>query len=82
LEAEVILEYDSARWAKAVADAVSGDNVKAPIGLSVSTLCAGRKVVMRVEFGGRLLTFIATIDDLLFSASSAEKALSATEKLF
>jgi len=81
LEAEVILEYDRARWARAVADAVSADNVKAPAGLSVRTVCTGRKVVTCVECQGKLMTFIATLDDLLFSASSAEKALRVTEKL-
>jgi hypothetical protein len=81
LEAEVILEYDRARWARAVADAVSADNVKAPAGLSVRTVCTGRKVVTHVECQGKLMTFIATLDDLLFSASSAEKALCVTEKL-
>ena len=79
--AEVILEYDSARRARAVADAVSADNVKAPVGLSVRTVCTGKKVVTRVECEGKLITFIATLDDLLFSASSAEKALRVTEKL-
>jgi hypothetical protein len=81
LEAEVVLEYDSARWAKAVADAVSADNVKAPAGLSVRTVCEGRRVVTRVECQGKLMTFISTLDDLLFSASSAEKALRVTERL-
>jgi hypothetical protein len=81
LAAEVILEYDRARWARAVADAVSADNVKAPVGLSVRTVCIGKKVVTRVKCEGKLITFIATLDDLLFSASSAEKALRVTDKL-
>jgi len=81
LEAEVMLNYNRARWARAVADAVSADNVKAPVGLSVRTVCTGRKVVTRVACEGKLVTFIATLDDLLFSASSAEKALRVTEKL-
>lgn len=76
-----MLEYTRARWARAVADAVSADNVKAPVGLSVRTVCAGRKVVTRVRCEGKLITFIATLDDLLSSASSAERALRVTEKL-
>jgi hypothetical protein len=75
------LEYDSARWAKAVADALSADNVRAPAGLSVRTVYTRRKVVTRVECQSKLMTFIATLDDLLFSASAAEKALCVTEKL-
>jgi hypothetical protein len=81
LEAEVVLEYDQARWAKAVADAVSADNVKAPAGLIVKTVCTDKKVVTRVEWQGKLPTFIATLDDLLFSASAAEKTLRVTEGL-
>jgi len=81
LEAEVVLEYDRARWAKAVADAVSADNAKAPAGLSVRTVCTDKKIITHVEWQGKLPTFISTLDDLLFSASAAEKALRVTEEL-
>jgi hypothetical protein len=75
LEAEITLEYDDARTAEAVACAVSPDNFKTPAGLTIKTVCDGRRVVTRLEAEVKLATFIATIDDLLFSASTAEKAL-------
>ena len=81
MEAEVTLEYGSARVAKAVADAVSADNLKAPSGMTVETVCDDKRVLTRIEFGGKLATFIATVDDLLFSVSTAEKALRVMEKL-
>jgi len=81
LEAEVTLEYGSARVAKAVADAVSADNLKAPSGMKVETACNGKRVFTKIEFDGKLATFIATVDDLLFSVSTAEKALCVMEKL-
>ncbi len=81
MEAEVTLEYGSARVAKAIADAVSADNLKAPSGMIVETACNGKKVFTKIEFEGKLATFIATVDDLLFSVSTAEKALCVMEKL-
>ena len=81
MEAEVTLEYGSARVAKAVADAVSADNFKAPSGMAVETACNGKRVFTKIRFGGKLATFIATVDDLLFSVSTAEKALCVMEKL-
>ena len=81
MEAEVTLEYGSARVAKAVADAVSADNFKAPSGMAVETACNGKRVFTKIEFDGKLATFIATVDDLLFSVSTAEKALCVMEKL-
>lgn len=61
--------------AKAIANAVSPDNFKTPIGLSVKTIREEKKVVTYVECESKFATFIATIDDLLFSASTAEKTL-------
>jgi hypothetical protein len=81
LEAEVTLEYDDARLAAAVAKAVSPDNLKTPRGLSVRTAWKAKKVVTYIKFRGRLETFIATIDDLLFCASTAERTLQIARKL-
>ena len=81
MEAEVTLEYGSARVARAVADAVSADNLKAPSSMTVETVCDGTRVLTKIRFEGKLATFIATVDDLLFSVSTAEKALCVIEKL-
>jgi hypothetical protein len=75
LEATVTLEYADAKSAQAVADAVSPDNLKAPVGLVVKTVRKGYAVVTEIYAEMGFAKFIATIDDLLFSASTAEKAL-------
>jgi tRNA threonylcarbamoyladenosine modification (KEOPS) complex Pcc1 subunit len=81
LEAEITLQYEEEKVAKAIANSVSPDNVKTPSGLSITTANEGKRVVTLIRSGGRLSTFIATIDDLLFCASIAEKALQTTKKL-
>ena len=75
LEALITLEYGDEKTAEAIANAVSPDNFKTPIGLSVKTVRKGNCVVTEIVTEGKMATFIATIDDLLSSASTAEKAL-------
>jgi tRNA threonylcarbamoyladenosine modification (KEOPS) complex Pcc1 subunit len=81
LEAEIILEYDDEKTAEAVAKAVSPDNLRTPRGLSIKTTRREKKVFTQIRCKGKLGTFIATIDDLLFCASTAEKTLETTKKL-
>jgi len=81
LEAEILLEYCDSKIAEAVAKAVSPDNFKAPHGLSVRTSWKNGKVLTTIKCEGKLATFMATIDDLLFCISTAEKTLQATKKL-
>jgi len=80
LQATVTLEYADQKTAQAVANAVSPDNFKTPIGLHVKTELEDCKVVTRIDCEGKLATFTATIDDLLFSVSTAEKTLVALEE--
>jgi len=75
LQAIITLEYKDDKTAKAIAQAVSPDNFKTPIGLHVKTERDGNKVITQIDCEGKLATFTATIDDLLFSVSTAEKAL-------
>ncbi|HVO37131.1 MAG TPA: KEOPS complex subunit Pcc1 [Candidatus Acidoferrum sp.] len=75
MEAEIVLEYDEARMAEAVANAVSPDNFKTPVDLTVKTMLKEKKVLTRIVCKEKLPTFIATIDDLLSCVSTAEKAL-------
>jgi len=75
LQATITLEYKDEKTAKAIAQAVSPDNFKTPIGLHVKTERAANKVITQIECEGKLATFTATIDDLLFSVSAAEKVL-------
>jgi hypothetical protein len=81
LEATVTLEYGDAKIAEAVANAVSPDNFKTPIGLQVKTVREQSKVVTQIQCECKLATFTATIDDLLFSASTAEKTLHTINKM-
>ena len=75
MEAEIILNYEEAEIAEAVAKAVSPDNFKTPRGLFIKTTWKKEKVLTKIECKRKLSTFIATIDDLLFCVSTAEKTL-------
>jgi mevalonate kinase len=78
LQAEIVLRYTNLSTAKAVAEAVSPDNFETPSGLTVRTTQKQREVITEVKCKEKLGTFIATIDDLLSSASIAERTLHAT----
>ncbi|MGA3059459.1 MAG: KEOPS complex subunit Pcc1 [Candidatus Bathyarchaeia archaeon] len=80
MEASITLEYGNAKMAEAVANAVYPDNFKVPIGLQVKTAREKTKVITQIKCECKLATFTATIDDLLFSASTAEKTLQTITK--
>jgi tRNA threonylcarbamoyladenosine modification (KEOPS) complex Pcc1 subunit len=80
LEATITLEYKDEKTAEAIANAVSPDNFKTPTGLKIKTDRENNKVITQIQFEGKLATFTATIDDLLFSTSTAEKTLHAIKK--
>lgn len=75
MEATITLEYGDEKTAEAIANAVSPDNFKTPAGLCIKTLRSNNKVVTEIRAEEKIATFIATIDDLLFSASTAEKTI-------
>lgn len=81
MEATVTLEYKDDKTAEAIAKAVSPDNFKTPVGLEVKTTLENCTVVTQIHCDGKLATFTATIDDLLFSASTAEKTLLTLNKI-
>jgi len=81
LEAEIILDYEETKIAETVAKAVSPDNFKTPRGLSIKTTWRKEKVLTKIKCKRKLSTFIATIDDLLFCISTAEKTLRIVKKL-
>ena len=80
METTITLEYEDEKTAEAVATAVSPDNYKAPTGLSIATARKMNSVITKIAMEGKISTFIATIDDLLFSVSIAEKTLKALQK--
>ncbi len=77
MQARIQLEYKDEKTADAIAKAVSPDNFKTPLGLKVKTVRENNRVITVIECDGKLATFTATIDDLLFSASTAEKTVKA-----
>jgi cell fate regulator YaaT (PSP1 superfamily) len=81
LEATVKLKYPDEKTAEAVTNAISPDNFKTPIGLRVKTVREDTKVITQIRCEGKLITLTATIDDLLFSASTAEKTLRTIKKI-
>ncbi len=81
MEATISLEYADKKLAKAVANAVSPDNFKTPPKLTVKTTLNQRKVITVIQCESKLATFTATIDDLLFCATTAEKAVKAVTKI-
>lgn len=81
MEAKVALEYQDLRTAEAIAKAVSPDNLKTPSGLVIKTANEGKKVISQIKYSGKLPTFTATLDDLLFCISTAEKTLQTTKKI-
>jgi hypothetical protein len=77
LEATITLEYADQKTAEAIAKALSPDNLKTPVGLQVKTARCENAVITEIQCEGKLATFTATIDDLLSSASTAEKTIRA-----
>ena len=75
MEATITLEYGDAKNADAIANAVSPDNFKTPAGLFIETVRKDSNVLTEIKTEAKLFTFIATIDDLLFCVSTAEKTL-------
>jgi tRNA threonylcarbamoyladenosine modification (KEOPS) complex Pcc1 subunit len=75
LEATIILEYCDEKTADAIARAVSPDNFKTPKGLLIKTQRRGNKILTEIKTEGKLNTLQATIDDLLFCTSTAERTL-------
>lgn len=81
MEAEILLEYDDAKTAEAIAKAVSPDNFKTPHGMFIKTVKKNKAVMTSLRFDGKLATLIATIDDLLFCTTTAENTLKTAKKL-
>ncbi len=77
LEAKIAFSYETVTEANAIVDAITPDNVRIPEDLAIMTIRQGRKMLTCIECGAGLLTFIATIDDLLEAIEIAERSVSA-----
>ena len=75
LEAKITLEYDHPKTAEAIANAVSPDNFRTTLGLTIKTERKNKLVLTKIKTEEKFTTFVATIDDLLFCVSTAEKTL-------
>ncbi len=80
MEATIKLEYADAKTAEAIANAVSPDNFITTMELDIKTARENNSVLTKIETEGKLSTFIATIDDLLFCVYTAEKTLHTVKK--
>jgi len=80
LQATITIEYDNEKIAAAVSKAVSPDNFKTPVGLTVKTVLRTNAVVTEICAEGKMATFIATMDDLLSSVTVAEKTVKAIQE--
>lgn len=80
MEAEIKLKYRTAKYAEAVAKAVSPDNFKVPPGLSIETVSEENKVVTHIKCKKEIPTLTATVDDLLACITTAEKILRTTDR--
>jgi len=74
-KATITLQYSNSRIAEAVSTAISPDNFKTPEGLLVRTVWNQKQVITNIKSDRKLATLIATLDDLLFSAATAEKTI-------
>ena len=80
MEATITLEYNDEKTADVIAKAVSPDNFETPAGLFIKTVKKDNCVLTEIKAKEKLVTFIATINDLLFCVSTAEKTLCALTK--
>lgn len=80
MEATITLEYDDVKVAEAVTEAVSPDNNKVPVDLAIKTVRKQNMIITEINSKNKLATFIATIDDLLFCVSTAEKTIAALKR--
>ena len=75
MRAGVTCRYAETSSARAVAAALSPDNLRVPKGILISTKARGARVVTEVRLDGRIETLLATLEDLLACTSTAESVL-------
>ena len=73
--AEILLNYDSNKYADSVAKSVSPDNYEIPLGLEIETIQENMSVVTKITSKKSLETLLSTIDDLLSCIQIAERVV-------
>jgi len=74
-KAEIKLTCKNKKVAKAIAKAVSPDNVNAPKFIKVKTFTKENKVISKIVCRKKLDSFIYTLDDLISCIQAVDKAL-------
>ncbi|MEM2300126.1 MAG: KEOPS complex subunit Pcc1 [Candidatus Hadarchaeales archaeon] len=75
MKAELEIEYEDEKTARALAEALTPDNLEAPNEMKIITKSEGCVIFTEINFSGRIRTLIATIDDLLSCLQAAEEAI-------
>jgi len=75
MKAKIAYAYENDSASRAIAAALSPDNIQVPKGIRVVTLARGKQVITEVEMDGRIETLLATLEDLLSCTSTAESVL-------
>ena len=73
--AEIILNYNSEKYAESVVKSVSPDNLNIPKGLEIQTIQEKTSVVTKITSKKSLETLLSTIDDLLSCVQVAERVI-------
>lgn len=75
MRAKIVCAYESDSISRAIAAALSPDNIQVPKGIRVITLARGRQVITEMKMDGRIETLLSTLEDLLSCTSTAESVL-------
>lgn len=74
---EITIDYGEEKIARAIAEAVSPDNIDAPEDIRVESLARGNHVLATVGGKTSLERVISTVEDLLSCIQAAERAIGA-----
>ncbi len=78
--AELSIRYMDAETARFISDAISPDNLQAPVGISVEARAEGSELRVSVTCSRGLGSLVSTLDDLLSCVQAAERAISEVKK--
>lgn len=78
--AELSIRYVDAETARFISDAISPDNLQAPLGVSVEARTEGSELLVSVACSRGVGSLVSTLDDLLSCIQAAERAISEVKK--
>jgi intracellular sulfur oxidation DsrE/DsrF family protein len=80
-KAEIKLICKNKGVAKAISEAVSPDNLKAPRFIKVKTIAKSNKILSKIVCSKKLDSFMYTLDDLISCIQVADKNLGVIENV-